>query len=203
MKKLLLATLLASLCLGINAQRSVYAFDVEGMNGEQQSLRQYKGKVLLIVNTATQCGFTSQYEELQALYDKYRDCGFEVLDFPCNQFGAQAPGSIQEIHNFCTSHFSTTFPQFAKIDVNGDAASPLFTFLKKKQRFSGFDVSTKMGALLDGMLRKADPEYDRKPDIKWNFTKFLVNRKGKVVRRFEPTEPMTAVETAVKQILGK
>ena len=178
----------------VTAQRNLYKFTVEDMYGEPQSMAQYKGKILLIVNTATRCGFTPQYEELQKLYDTYREDGVEILDFPCNQFGEQAPGSIREIHDFCTSTYNVTFPQFAKVDVNGTEASPLFSYLKKKQGFRGFDTSDRMGALLDNMLRSKDAAYDKSPDIKWNFTKFLVDRKGRVVTHFEPTVPIADVE---------
>jgi glutathione peroxidase len=164
-------------------------------------MQQYSGKVLLIVNTATRCGFTPQYEELEALYKQYRDSGLEILDFPCNQFGQQAPGTEEEIHSFCQLNYGTEFPQFKKIDVNGDNASPLFTYLKSEKGFEGFDLNHKIGALLHDMLGKADPDYDKKPDIKWNFTKFLVDRKGNVVARFEPTAPMADIEAKVKELL--
>ena len=204
MKKLIFSLTMLLLALPYaGAQRNVYKFSVTDMEGGVQKLSQYKGKVLLIVNTATRCGFTPQYEELQALYDRYQTEGLEILDFPCNQFGEQAPGSIREIHEFCSATFNIMFPQFEKVDVNGDAASPLFTYLKKKQGFRGFDTSERMGSLLDGMLRGQDAEYHKKPDIKWNFTKFLVDRKGRVVRRFEPTESISDVEQAVKDALGQ
>lgn len=185
----------------VTAQRNLYKFTVEDMYGEPQSMAQYKGKILLIVNTATRCGFTPQYEELQKLYDTYREDGLEILDFPCNQFGEQAPGSIREIHDFCTSTYNVTFPQFAKVDVNGTEASPLFSYLKKKQGFRGFDTSDRMGALLDNMLRSKDAAYDKSLDIKWNFTKFLVDRKGRVVARFEPTAPIADVELEIVNLI--
>ena len=131
------------------------------------SLAEYKGKVLLIVNTATRCGFTPQYKDLEPLYQKYHAQGFEILDFPCNQFGQQAPGSIQEIHSFCTANFDIHFPQFDKIDVNGENAHPLYTWLKS-QAGGG--------------------------DIKWNFTKFLVGRDGKVIKRYESRDQIAAIE---------
>lgn len=202
MKKLILSMFLVLMGLsGVTAQRNLYKFTVEDMYGEPQSMAQYKGKILLIVNTATRCGFTPQYEELQKLYDTYREDGVEILDFPCNQFGEQAPGSIREIHDFCTSTYNVTFPQFAKVDVNGTEASPLFSYLKKKQGFRGFDTSDRMGALLDNMLRSKDAAYDKSPDIKWNFTKFLVDRKGRVVARFEPTEPIADVEMEIINLI--
>lgn len=202
MKKLILSMFLVLMGLSsVTAQRNLYKFSVEDMYGEPQSMAQYKGKILLIVNTATRCGFTPQYEELQKLYDTYREDGVEILDFPCNQFGEQAPGSIREIHDFCTSTYNVTFPQFAKVDVNGTEASPLFSYLKKKQGFRGFDTSDRMGALLDNMLRSKDAAYDKSPDIKWNFTKFLVDRKGRVVARFEPTEPIADVEMEIINLI--
>lgn len=202
MKKLILSMFLVLMGLSsVTAQRNLYKFTVEDMYGEPQSMAQYKGKILLIVNTATRCGFTPQYEELQKLYDTYREDGVEILDFPCNQFGEQAPGSIREIHDFCTSTYNVTFPQFAKVDVNGTEASPLFCYLKKKQGFRGFDTSDRMGALLDNMLRSKDAAYDKSPDIKWNFTKFLVDRKGRVVARFEPTVPIADVEMEIINLI--
>ncbi len=181
--------------------QNVYDFTVKDRRGNDVSLNEYKGKVLLIVNTATRCGFTPQYEELEALYKNYKDKGLEILDFPCNQFGEQAPGSEEEIHEFCTLNFGTEFPQFKKIEVNGENELPLYTFLKSKCGFKGFDKDHKIGALLDEMLSKADPDYARKPDIKWNFTKFLIDRKGNVVDRYEPTTAIQVIEDAIKQLL--
>ena len=200
MKKILL-TLSLALALGASAQRNVYGFSARSDEGKEISLSQYKGQVMLIVNTATKCGFTPQYKELQAIYEKFKNQGFVVLDFPCNQFGQQAPGSIGEIKKFCTENFETTFPLFQKIIVNGTDETPLFTYLKKKQKFRGFDMNSKLGPVLDQMMRKNDPDYDKKSDIKWNFTKFLVNRKGRVVKRFEPTESMEKLEEYIASIL--
>ena len=191
----------AALCLAasLNAQ-GIYDFKVKDMEGNDVSLSQYKGKVLLIVNTATKCGFTPQYEELQKLYDKFKDKGLVILDFPCNQFGEQAPGSITSIHEFCTEKYNTTFPQFDKVDVNGDDQSPLFKFLKSKQGFKGFGNGDS-ASFMDEMLKKQDPDYASKSDIKWNFTKFLVDRNGNVVARFEPTVSMNFVSTVVSSKL--
>jgi glutathione peroxidase-family protein len=152
--------------LTLSAQ-SIYDFTVKDDAGKDVSLAEYKGKVLLIVNTATRCGFTPQYKDLEPLYQKYHAQGFEILDFPCNQFGQQAPGSIQEIHSFCTANFDIHFPQFDKIDVNGENAHPLYTWLKA-QAGGG--------------------------DIKWNFTKFLVGRDGKVIKRYESRDQIAAIE---------
>lgn len=201
MKKWLIAGCMATLCaLQLSAQR-IYEFTVKDDVGRQVSLSDYKGKVLLIVNTATRCGFTPQYKEMEALYEQYREKGFEILDFPCNQFGEQAPGSIQEIHEFCMVNFNIEFPQFDKVEVNGPDEAPLFAYLKEQQGFGGFNLDDRLGKLLDEMMRKQDAEYDQKPDIKWNFTKFLVTREGQVVKRFEPTAPMEEVEAAVKALL--
>ena len=180
---------------------NLYFFDAVTGDGDTVSLADYEGKVVLVVNTATECGFTPQYAELQQLYDRYHAYGFEILDFPCNQFGGQAPGSNEEIHAFCTGTYNTTFPQMAKVDVNGDSAIALYLWLKEKAPFGGFDTTDPRGAYLDRMFRHADPDYDKNPDIKWNFTKFLVDRNGDVVRRFEPTDHMTVVADAVKSLL--
>ena len=182
--------------LSVSAQ-SIYDIKVKDDAGKDVSLSDYKGKVLLIVNTATRCGFTPQYKELEALYEKYRAEGLEILDFPCNQFGQQAPGSIEEIHQFCTANFAIQFPQFDKIDVNGANESPLFTYLKARKGFSGFDTTDQTGKFMDNMLRKQDADYDKKSDIKWNFTKFLVSRDGRVVKRYEPTEKISNIEADI------
>jgi len=202
MKKLIMTCCMAAICaLTAMAEGSIYDIKVKDNAGHEVSIGDYKGKVLLIVNTATRCGFTPQYKELEALYEKYSKDGLEILDFPCNQFGQQAPGTIQEIHQFCTANFAITFPQFDKIDVNGPEASPLFTFLKAQQGFGGFDQNDPRGKRMDEMMKKRDADYAKKADIKWNFTKFLVTRDGKVIRRFEPTDKMSDVETAVAEAL--
>ena len=188
---------LAAMCALSVVAQGIYDFKVVNDEGQEVSLADYKGKVLLIVNTATRCGFTPQYKELQALYAKYHAEGLEILDFPCNQFGNQAPGSIEEIHQFCTANFDITFPQFDKVEVNGPDESPLFAYLKSKKGFGGFDTSDKMGKLLDGMMKKRDADYAKDPSIKWNFTKFLVSRDGTVVSRFEPSDKMDSVEAAI------
>ena len=182
---------------GTGAEKSIYDITVKDEAGKDVSLGDFKGKVLLIVNTATRCGFTPQYKELEELYKKYRGEGLKILDFPCNQFGEQAPGTIQEIHQFCTANFDIQFPQFDKIDVNGANEHPLYTYLKAQKGFEGFDVSDATGKFMDQMLRKKDANYDKKADIKWNFTKFLVARDGRVLKRYEPTEKMTKVEADI------
>ena len=178
--------------------KSIYDFKVKDDAGKDVSLAEYKGKVLLIVNTATRCGFTPQYTELEALYEKYHEQGLEILDFPCNQFGSQAPGTIQEIHEFCTANYDIHFPQFDKIDVNGADQHPLYAWLKAQKGFSGFDVNDQRGKMMDGILRRQDADYDKKSDIKWNFTKFLVSRDGRVLKRYEPTDNMGGLEADVQ-----
>ena len=176
------------------AQSGIYDITVKDAEGKEVLLKEYEGKTLLIVNTATGCGFTPQYEALEKLYEQYREQGFVVLDFPCNQFGEQAPGTAEEIHQVCTARFNITFPQFDKVEVNGPNAAPLFTFLKSQQGFKGFDLNSDIGRRMDEMMRKTDPNYATKPDIKWNFTKFLVDRRGFVIARYEPTHPLYAIE---------
>ena len=177
---------------------SIYDFTVKNQEGEDVSLADYKGKVLLIVNTATQCGFTNQYYELQQLYNIYHDSGLEILDFPCNQFGGQAPGTNEEIHTFCTGRFGITFPQFAKIDVNGPNEDPLFAWLKENSEFEGFGA-TQTAKDFEAAIAGAIPDYKTNPMIKWNFTKFLVDREGNINGRFEPTnmEPVRDRITAL------
>ena len=166
---------------------NIYDFSVKTRKGEDVSLSNYKGKVLLIVNTATGCGFTPQYDELQDLYDEFKDQGLEILDFPCNQFANQAPGNDEEIHSFCTGRYGITFPQFAKVDVNGDNAIPLYKWLTENTTFKGFGNSP-MGMMLSIAAKKTDKEYKNNGNIKWNFTKFLIDRNGNIVERFEPTD---------------
>lgn len=194
--------LAAMACLLNGFAESVYDFKVKNDLGKEVSLSEYKGKVLLIVNTATKCGFTPQYKELEALYAKYNKEGFEILDFPCNQFGAQAPGTIEEIHTFCTANFDIHFPQFDKIDVNGENEIPLYKYLKAQKGFEGFDKGDNMGSRLDNMLRKKNPDYDKNSDIKWNFTKFLVSRDGKVLKRYEPMEKIENIEKDLRKTLN-
>ena len=183
--------------------KTIYDFSVKDRKGKDVSLKEYANEVLLIVNTATKCGFTPQYDELEALYKQYHAEGFEILDFPCNQFGQQAPGTDESIHEFCKLNFGTEFPRFKKIKVNGDDADPLYKFLKEQKGFAGWDPEHQLTPILDDMLSKADPDYKQKPDIKWNFTKFLINKKGQVVARYEPTTKMADIEAQVKEELAK
>lgn len=179
---------------------TVYDFKVKEKSGNEKSLRDYEGKVLLIVNTATGCGFTPHYDPLEAMYREFRDQGFEILDFPCNQFANQAPGTDEEIHQFCTMKFGTEFPQFAKIDVNGEIADPLFAYLASVKPFVGFGKGLK-NAALDKFAKINNKQFGDKTYIGWNFTKFLIDREGKVVARFEPTVDMDEVKAAVQAIL--
>ena len=179
----------------------IYDYSIRTRDGGIVSLSDYKGKVLLIVNTATGCGFTPQYDELQDLYEADQDKGLEILDFPCNQFGGQAPGDDEEIHSFCTGRFGITFPQFSKIEVNGENADPLYKYLTANAPFKGFGEG-QTAAFMDDMLKKMDPEYAGKPSIKWNFTKFVVDRQGSIVGRFEPTAPKESWIQAVEEALA-
>ena len=182
---------------------TVYQFSVKDRTGGEVSLKDYADKVLLVVNTATRCGFTPQYEGLEAMYERLNGNGFELLDFPCNQFGQQAPGTDDEIHSFCVLNYKTTFPQFAKVEVNGANAAPLFRFLVANTAFKGFPQDGRLAPILEKMLGKADPNYAKKPDVKWNFTKFLIGKDGRIVRRFEPTAPLAEVEEAIRAELDK
>ena len=178
----------------------VYDFTVKDRAGNDINLGEYSGKVLLIVNTATGCGFTPHYEPLEEMYKEFKDQGFEILDFPCNQFANQAPGSDEEIHSFCTMKYGTEFPQFAKIDVNGDNADPLYAYLAGEKPFEGFGKGLKMAALKK-FADANNKTFGDKAYIKWNFTKFLDDRNGNVIDRFEPTEDMTKVAAKVVSIL--
>ena len=177
---------------------NIYDFIVKDRSKKEVSLEKYKDKVLLIVNTATGCGFTPQYEGLENLYKKYNEKGFEVLDFPCNQFGHQAPGDDKEIHEFCTSKYDTTFDRFAKIDVNGENEDKLFKFLKEKmpnESVTGLKNKIAMKAIEKIGAAKKDG------DIKWNFTKFLVDKDGNVVKRYAPTIKPEDIEKDINELL--
>lgn len=180
---------------------SIYDFTVKTQDGGKVSLSDYAGKVLLIVNTATGCGFTPQYNDMQRLYEAHRQEGFEILDFPCNQFREQAPGSDEEIHSFCTLRYSITFPQFSKIEVNGDNALPLYKWLTDNTSFEGFDKLHPLGILMTQMLKKQGSDFMASGSIKWNFTKFLISREGEILKRFEPTASMKKVTAAVEKAL--
>jgi len=177
-----------------------YDQSVTSATGEEISMRDYEGKVVLIVNTATGCGFTPHYKDIEAMYEKYHDRGFEVIDVPCNQFAGQTPGTDEEIHEFCTLKYNTKFPQMKKADVNGETAIPLFKFLKEQKGFEGFGKGPKAIAM-SAMLSTIDKDYKNNSEIKWNFTKFVVDRSGNVVRRFEPTAKMELVDKFVEELL--
>lgn len=179
---------------------TVYDFMVKDRAGNDVSLAEYRGKVLLIVNTATGCGFTPQYEPIEKLYKDYHDKGLEILDIPCNQFGNQAPGTDEEIHEFCTLHYNTTFPQMKKTDVNGETAEPLFAYLATEKPFQGFGKGIKNAALAK-FTEVNNKVFGDKAYIKWNFTKFIIDREGNVVARFEPTADMKDVEECIKSLL--
>lgn len=181
---------------------TLYDFDVKDRDGKSVSLDEYRGKVVLVVNTATECGFTPTYADLQKLYEEEHEKGLEILDFPCNQFGEQAPGTADEIHTFCTGRFGVTFPQFGKLEVNGENEDKLYTWLKSQAGFAGFDPNHKITPILVDILSKADPDWEKSADIKWNFTKFLIDKQGNVVERFEPTADVeTVVKPAVEKLL--
>ena len=177
---------------------SIYDITVKNRKDEDVSLNQFKGKILLIVNTATGCGFTPQYKGLEELYQKYHDQGLEILDFPCDQFGHQAPGTDEEIHEFCTAKYKTSFDQFKKVEVNGENESELFKYLKSEQGFKGFDLK---GKILIPIVKKMDPNYATSSDIKWNFTKFLVDKEGNVIDRFESTVEPKKIDDKIANII--
>ena len=178
----------------------IYDFKVKTREGNEVALSDYKGKVLLIINTATGCGFTPQYDGLQELYELHQKDGLEILDFPCNQFAEQAPGSDEEIHTFCTVRFGTTFPQFSKIDVIGENAHPLFKYLSENTKFEGFGKNP-MALILKGVVKKMDKDYKNNGNIKWNFTKFLIDRNGEIKARFEPTASIKDLQKKIEEIL--
>ncbi len=177
---------------------NIYDFTVKNNLGRSVSLKNYDGKVLLVVNTATKCGLTPQYEGLQELYKKYQDKGLEILDFPANQFLEQAPGTDEEINEFCTINYSTTFPRFSKIEVNGENAHPLYVWLKKERSEDTGDTESNA---FEERVKQYTP--DNKPgDIKWNFGKFLIDQKGNVVARFSPAYSLDKVEAEINKLLA-
>ncbi len=178
----------------------IYDFTLYDRKGNEYPLANYKGEVILIVNTATGCGFTPHYEPIEKMYEQYHDKGFEVIDVPCNQFAGQTPGTDEEIHDFCTLKYNTQFPQMKKSDVNGENELPLYTYLKGQKGFEGFGKGVAAVAM-KAMAKKMNKDYKNSPDIKWNFTKFLVDREGNVVARFEPTADMKEIEKAVAALI--
>ncbi|MBC3536164.1 glutathione peroxidase [Megasphaera hominis] len=180
---------------------NVYDFTVKTNRGVEKSLSEYKGKVLLIVNTASQCGFTPQFEELQKLYEQYKDKGLEILGFPCNQFAEQDPGTADEIQDFCRVNYGVTFQIFEKGDVRGETAQPLFKYLTEQKGFKGFDMNHPIAPVLVEALKANFPEFLEGDGIKWNFTKFLIDRQGNVVERFEPTTVPSAIAGDIEKLL--
>lgn len=200
MKKILviLAAICAIACS--NETNTIYQFSAESNSGDPVNFADYKGKVLLVVNTASKCGFTPQYDGLEALYQKYKEQGLVVIGFPCDQFGHQEPGSNEEIEEFCRLNHGVTFPLMAKSDVNGENANEVFKWLYAEKPFAGWGES-EMGKAMDGMLSRSDPDYASNPDIKWNFTKFLIDRKGHVVARFEPVVTPAELASEIEALL--
>ncbi len=181
-------------------QMGFYDQSVSAPDGTEVSMKDYEGKVVLVVNTATGCGFTPHYKDLEEMYEKYHDKGFEIVDVPCNQFAGQTPGTDDEIHEFCTLKYKTQFPQMKKSDVNGENELPLFGYLKEQKGFEGFGKGPTALAM-NTMLKKLDKDYMNNPDIKWNFTKFVIDREGNVVARFEPTVKMAKVDKCVSELI--
>lgn len=180
---------------------NVYDFSAKSIEGKEVMLSDYRGKVLLIVNTASKCGFTPQYKDLQALYEKYAEQGFEILGFPSNQFAEQEPDSNEQVKTFCQLNFGVTFSLFAKGDVRGETAQPLFKFLTSQVPFRGFDANHPIAAKLQSVLEEKFPEILEGDSIKWNFTKFLIDRNGNVVERFEPTTLPADMEKDIQNLL--
>ena len=178
----------------------IYDYTITTGKGETLNLADYKGKVIMVVNTATGCGFTPQYAPIEQLYRDYHDQGLEILDIPCNQFAGQTPGTDEEIHEFCQLHYNTKFPQMKKSDVNGENQLPVYKFLKEQKGFEGFGKGAAAMAM-SVMLKKIDKDYKNNPDIKWNFTKFVIDREGNVVARFEPTQKMEDVAAYVEKLI--
>ncbi|MBQ2478608.1 MAG: glutathione peroxidase [Erysipelotrichales bacterium] len=177
-----------------------YDLTVQTPKGETVCMKDYEGKVVLVVNTATGCGFTKHYKDLEEMYENFHDRGFEIIDVPCNQFAGQTPGTDEEIHEFCQLHYNTQFPHMKKSDVNGENAIELFKYLKSQKGFEGFG-SGPVALAMSAMLKKIDKDYKNNPEIKWNFTKFLIDRQGNVAARFEPTADMKKVAKAVEELL--
>ena len=177
-----------------------YDQTVTTATGEELSMKDFEGKVVMVVNTATGCGFTPHYKVIEEMYEKYHEKGFEVIDVPCNQFAGQTPGTDEEIHEFCTLKYNTQFPQMKKSDVNGETAIPLFKYLKEQKGFEGFGKGPKALAM-SALLKKMDKDYKNNSEIKWNFTKFVIDREGNVVARFEPTVKMETIDKFVEGLL--
>ena len=179
---------------------SFYTYSLTDAKGNEIPLTQYQGKVVLLVNTATACGFTPQYQELVSLYERFHEQGLEIIDVPCNQFGDQAPGTMEEIQQFCDLNFNTPFPQMHKSHVKGENALPVYHYVTSQKGFAGFGNSAK-GLAMAAMMKMKDRHYAKNPDIKWNFTKFVINRSGEVVARFEPTHSLDELTLLIEKLL--
>ena len=204
-------TLVAALTIGLatvsaqtsnDAETSIYSFTMKSLGGENTSFDNYRGKVILIVNTASKCGFTPQYAGFEKLYQKYKDKGLVILGFPCNQFLGQEPGTAEEIKTTCLLHYGVTFPVFAKIDVNGKDEAPLYTYLKDKAPFNGYP-DKKTGEMLDNIHHKNNTGFAEGNNIRWNFTKFLVSKDGKQIKRYESMVKPEEMEQDIEKLLGE
>jgi len=182
---------------------TIYDFKATTIDGEEVNLQQYKGKVLLIVNTASKCGFTPQYEGLEKLYNQYKDKGLEILGFPSNQFAGQEPGTSDEIKNFCMINYGVSFQLFQKSDVRGEDIHPLFKYLTEETTFKGFDLNHPNGKKLNDMLKERFPEFLKGDSVKWNFTKFLIDTDGNIIERYEPTTQPESISTDIEKLLVK
>lgn len=206
MKRRLFSVIAMLMCLTLatniyaQKEKSIYDFKMSDLEGEQIDFSQYKGKVILIVNTASQCGLTPQYEGLEKLYEEYKDKGLVILGFPCNQFLGQEPGDAKEIRSVCLKNYGVTFPMFEKIDVNGKNEAPLYTFLKKKAPFKGYP-NEEFGKQLDEIHKKTGSGFEKGDNIRWNFGKFLISKDGKTIKRFEPmVEPKELEKEIIKML---
>jgi len=180
---------------------SIYSFIAKDIDGKEVYLQDFKGKVLVIVNTASKCGFTPQYEALEKIYKEYNAKGLEILGFPSNQFAEQEPGTNDEVQSFCKINYGVTFPLFEKTDVRGDSAHPLFKYLSEAVPFKGFDLNSESGKMLNDVLTSNFPNFLEGNSIKWNFTKFLIDKEGNVVARFEPTEKPEDMIPEIEKLL--
>ena len=182
---------------------SIYDYTVKDIDGNEKAMKDYKGKVLLVVNVASKCGFTEQYKNLQKLYETNKSSNFEILGFPCNQFGEQEPGTEAEIKEFCSTKFNVTFPMFSKIDVNGEKTADIYTFLKKQGPVEEPVENEQLHRMYNLMEEKISPRVVGSEDIRWNFTKFLIDQNGHVVKRFEPTATFVSIQKEIDKLLGK
>ncbi|WP_069999982.1 glutathione peroxidase [Cellulosilyticum sp. I15G10I2] len=181
---------------------TIYDFSANSIGGQPIDFDKYKGKVIIIANTASKCGFTPQYEDLQKLYEEYKDQGLEILGFPCNQFEGQEPGANEEVQAFCSLNYGVSFQLFEKVDVREENAHPLFKYLTQNAPFKGFDLNHPIGKILQSLLQEKHPEFLIDDSIKWNFTKFLIDQNGNIVKRYEPTTSPLDMEDDIKKLLS-